>query len=131
MRDLDEVGLPHDADEFLAQAVIGRLEILRRAAGMRIDLRIEEKIRLAQPVELLEILVMQDGAEHARKLPQPGLPGLIQLCLRDEAADDVRLPQRNDAVRLRRRGSPGLPGRGAVHETLAGAVRTPQIILPP
>ena len=70
MRDLDEVGVSQHADKFIAQLPVGRAQILGRTELVRIDLGIEVKVSLAQPVEFLEIFVVQDGAEHAGQLPE-------------------------------------------------------------
>ncbi len=120
VHDLDEVGLRQDTDEFFAQAAIGRIEVLRGAAGLRIDLRVEVKIRLAQPIKLFEILVVKDGAEHTGKLPKPCLPGLVKAALGEKACDHVRLPQRNETIPLLSRGRSGPDfDRCSVHETVA------------
>src|SRR5262249_37168173 len=103
MRDLDEVGVRQYADKFIAQFLIGRIEILCRTELVRIDLRIEIEIDLAQPIELFEIFVVQDGAEHPGQLLESGLIGLVKTALRDEPVDDIGLAQRNDPVTLFRR----------------------------
>src|SRR5262249_18985468 len=106
MRDLDEVCVRQYADEFIAQFLVRRIQILGRSELMRIDLGIEVEIGLAQSVELFEIFVVQDGAEHAGQLPESGFVGFVKMGLRDEALDDIRLPERNDTVtRLPRGGS--------------------------
>jgi hypothetical protein len=62
------------------------------------------EIQLAQLVELLEILIVKDGAEPAGKLPESHLPGLVEATLGDKAADKIRLAQPNDPVTLLLRG---------------------------
>jgi len=103
MRNLDEVGVRQHADEFIAQFLVGRIQILCRAELVRIDLRIEVEIGLAQPIEFFEIFVVQDGAEHAGQLPESGLVGFVKTALCDEPVDDIGLAQRYDPVTLFRR----------------------------
>jgi hypothetical protein len=104
MRDLDEVCVRQYADEFIAQFLVGRIQILCRTELVRIDLGIEVEVGLAQPVELFEIFVVQDGAEHAGQLPEAGLVGFVETALCNEPVDDIGLAQRNDTVALFRRG---------------------------
>ncbi len=122
MRDLDEVGVGQHADEFVAQLAVGRAQILGRAELVRIDLGIEVEIGLAQPIELFEIFVVQDGAEHAGELPESRLVGFVKTALCNEPVDDIRLPQRNDTVTRLPRGelAPGFGKR--VHHELPASV---------
>ena len=135
MRDLDEIGLGQDADEFLDEAAVSRFEIRRRTTGLRIELRVEVKIHLAQPIQFLEILVVKDGSEPAGQLPETRLPGFVEAALGDEPADQVRLPQPDDTVALLRRGHLGhRSNRPVVHEILASTTITaracPEIPIP-
>src|SRR4029450_13947645 len=92
---------------------------------MRGDLGIEIEVGLAQPVEFPEILIMQDGAEHASQLPESRLVGFVETALRNQGVDDVRFAQRDDTVALRRRGDLARGfGWRMHHETLA-SIMTP------
>ena len=104
MRDLDEICLGEHADHLLAQPAIPRLEILLRSAGPRIDLGVEVKIGLTQQIELFEILIVKQGAELAGQLPESRLPGIVEVARVHQAVDQIRLPQRNETIPLRRRG---------------------------
>ena len=119
MRDLDEIGLGEHTHHLLAQPAIGRLVILLRSAGPRIDLGVERKIGFTQQVQLFEILVMKDGAELTRKLPEPDLTSMVEAARGREAVDQIRLPKRNETIpRLRH----GRFARNSLHKTavLAG-----------
>src|SRR5207245_8876029 len=111
----------HYTYELLAQASVGRFEIVRGTASFRIDLRIEVEIRLAQPVQFFEILVVKNGAQHAGKLPESRLLGVVKAALGDKPADNIRLPQRNETIPRLRRGC--LPKR-FIHEAIAKAITT-------
>ena len=88
---------------------------------IRIDYRVKVKIRLAQPVEFLEIPVVKYGAHHAGKLPKACLLGVVEAAVGGEPANDIRLPQWNETIsRLGR-------GRFAMcfsHTTIAHATTT-------
>jgi hypothetical protein len=128
MRDLDEIGLGQDADEFLAEAAVRRFEIGRRTAGLRIDLRVEVKIHLAQSIEFLEILVVKDSSEPSGQLPETRLPGLVEAALGDKAVDQVRLPQPDDPVTLLWHGRVAhRSNRPVVHEILASTTITARV----
>jgi len=130
MRDLDEIGLCQDADELVAETAIGRFEIRRRTAGLRIDLRVEVKIHLAQPIQFLEILVVKDSPESAGQLPEAGLTGLVETAFGDKATDQVRLPQPNDTVKSLRRGRIAHQShRLVVHEKPACTQITARLLL--
>src|SRR5215813_13677506 len=81
MRDFDEVGLLEDPDEFLAQDAIGTLEIVCGAMSCRGDFRVKVKIGLAQPLKLFEIAVMENGAQHAGKLPEARLLIIVEAAI--------------------------------------------------
>ena len=115
MRDLDEVGIGQYADEFVAQLPVGLAQILGRAELARVDLGIEVKIGLAQPIELCGVFIVQDGAEHAGQLREFFLVGLVKTALGNQPVDDVRLAQRNDAVALLARGDHGAGLDGRIH----------------
>ena len=121
MRDFDEVGLRQYTDELFVQAEIGRLAIGGGAARFRIDLRVEVKIGLAQPVKFFEILMMKNGAQQAGKLPKSCLLDVVKAALGDEPADNIRLPQRNETIpRLWR----DRLAMRFIHEAVANAMRT-------
>jgi hypothetical protein len=90
-----------------------------------IDLLIKRKIRIAQPIKLFKILVVKDGAKHAGKLPELGLPGFVKATFGDQPSNHFRLPQRNYTVPLLRRGCVATRcGRCPVHDPLASAITT-------
>ena len=64
------------------------------------DLRVEIEISLAQPVELFKMLVVNDGTQHAGKLPKTCLLIAGELAARDEPRHNIRLPQRNETIPL-------------------------------
>jgi len=121
MRDFDEVGLLEDPDEFLAQDAIGTLEIVRGAMSCRGDFRVKVKIGLAQPLKLFEIAVMENGAQHAGKLPEARLLIIVEAAIRGEPGDNIRLPQRNEPIPLFGRGR---LTRRFTHKTTANAIAT-------
>jgi hypothetical protein len=47
---------------------------------------------------------VKNGAQHAGKLPQSRLLGVVKAAFGDKPVDDIRLPQRNETILLLWRG---------------------------
>jgi len=62
------------------------------------------KIHLAKPVQFFEILIVEDGPEPTGQIPEAGLPSPVETAVGNKAADQIRLAQADDAVKLLRRG---------------------------
>ncbi|MBV9456332.1 MAG: hypothetical protein JO141_02265 [Bradyrhizobium sp.] len=71
---------------------------------MGIQLRVEVKIHFAQPVQFFEILIVKDSGEPTGPIPEAGLPRRVETTVGNQPANQVRLPQPDDAVKLLRRG---------------------------
>jgi hypothetical protein len=59
---------------------------------------------------------VKNGAQHAGKLPESRLLGVVKAALGDKPADNIRLPQRNETILLLRRGRFAM---GFIHEAVA------------
>src|SRR5262249_54563180 len=104
MRNLGEIGLRQDSDEFIAQGAVGRIEVFRRAKRVRTDLGIKVEICLAQPVEFVKIAMMKNRRQSAGEAPKLRLLATMERAVGDKAGDDVRFSQRDETVPLSRRG---------------------------
>jgi hypothetical protein len=64
---------------------------------------------------------VKNGAQHAGKLPESRLLGVVKAALGDKPADNIRLPQRNETIpRLWR----DRLAMRFIHEAVANAMRT-------
>jgi hypothetical protein len=61
---------------------------------------------------------VKNGAQHAGKLPEFRLPGVVKAALGDKPADYIRLAQRNETILLLVRGRFAM---GFIHEAVANA----------
>src|SRR3954451_19361334 len=91
LRDFDEVRAVQDFGEGVDQIAIGAFESGAVEACLAVGFRAEIEVVVAQPLELIEILIVIDRAEQAAELAELLLGLARERAIRNDRIEDVDL----------------------------------------
>ena len=101
VRNLDEVRAVQDLSERVDQIPIGAFDCGVVEAALAVGVGTEIEVVVAQPLELIEILIVIDRAEQAAKLAELfPLRLAAERAIRDDRVEDVDLAGGNEMVPL-------------------------------
>src|SRR4051812_28998922 len=99
LRDFDEICAMQDLGECVDQIAIGALDGGAVEARKAVGVGVEVEVVVAQPLELIEILIVIDRAEQAAELAELFPLGLArERAIRNDRIEDVDLAGGNEMV---------------------------------